>query len=232
MQNIMVIPPEEPCCSCTDCDLSDTCQCPCICRNNLGLLYNESDQLIPLVRGLQFDSPIYECNHSHCKNSVTARSPTCKLVLRQALEKGLGVFAEDCISRGTYICQYDGNILDDADADQKLMIYDRENKGHALLIVNLSDGQGNDKRLNVDGTSSGSIARFLNHSCDGGNVQLMLVYRRGLNLPALAFFATKDIGGGEELTFAYGDPNPGPLGSACHCGTASCLGFLPLDDCV
>ena len=54
----------------------------------------------------------------------------------------------------------------------------------------------------------------------------------------------RGIGAGEELTYAYGEPNPGLLRDALddaaaqrerraarpyRCGTAACLGYMPFD---
>jgi len=105
-------------------------------------------------------------------------------------------------------------------------------------------------RINIDATKKGNISRFMNHSCDGGNLLLVLVSCKGELLPRVALFAARDIALGEELTFSYGQPNsqavagegPTPLSSAgqtrgasrsqrrCFCGTAACSGFMPTDD--
>lgn len=78
-------------------------------------------------------------------------------------------------------------------------------------------------------------------SCDGGNLRMDIVRSRGDLMPRVAFFAARDIGSGDELTFAYGHsaagPSPADGASAatsappqrCFCNTASCLGFLPRD---
>ena len=70
-------------------------------------------------------------------------------------------------------------------------------------------------------------------SCDGGNLELLLVRRSGALRPHVALFATQDIPAGAEVTFAYGPPNdgsvqlPGRLPQRCLCRTSACLGFLP-----
>jgi hypothetical protein len=44
-------------------------------------------------------------------------------------------------------------------------------------------------RVNIDATRVGNVARFINHSCDGGNLHPVLVRGSGLLLPRLCFFA-------------------------------------------
>lgn len=82
---------------------------------------------------------------------------------------------------------------------------------------------------------------FINHSCDGGNLELAFVTRKGELIPRVALFARRGIASGEELTFSYGgggDSSSGGGGclqaegssqrrARCACGSAACRGFLP-----
>lgn len=64
----------------------------------------------------------------------------------------------------------------------------------------------------------GNATRFLNHSCDGGNLHKAIFFTEytDRHLQRIAFFSSKDIEAGEELTFAYGTHNfPG----GCRCKT-------------
>jgi SET domain-containing protein len=78
-------------------------------------------------------------------------------------------------------------------------------------------------------------------SCDGGNLEAVIVTSRGSLLPRVALFAARDIVQGEELTFSYAISGDGPAAEEsssevaaavasrrrCYCGTAACSGFLP-----
>jgi SET domain-containing protein len=79
---------------------------------------------------------------------------------------------------------------------------------------------------------------FINHSCDGGTLELVFVTRKGELIPRVALFARRGIASGEELTFSYGDGDSssgggeGDGGAAqrrarCACGSAACRGYLP-----
>ncbi|KAL6616142.1 hypothetical protein ACP70R_038412 [Stipagrostis hirtigluma subsp. patula] len=85
-------------------------------------------------------------------------------------------------------------------------------------------------RVNIDATKVGNVARFINHSCDGGNLQPVLVRSSGSLLPRLCFFAARDIAEGEELTFSYGDARVRPKGLPCFCGSLGCPGVLPSEE--
>ncbi|CAJ1947846.1 unnamed protein product [Sphenostylis stenocarpa] len=101
----------------------------------------------------------------------------------------------------------------------------------ALLVVreHLPSGKAC-LRLNIDATRIGNIARFVNHSCDGGNLSTKLVRISGSLFPRLCFFASKDIQVDEELTFSYGEIRKRPNGLPCFCNSPSCLGTLPSED--
>ncbi|KAL9323829.1 hypothetical protein ACSQ67_008686 [Phaseolus vulgaris] len=101
----------------------------------------------------------------------------------------------------------------------------------ALLVVreHLPSGKAC-LRLNIDATRIGNIARFVNHSCDGGNLSTKLVRSSGALFPRLCFFASKDIPVDEELTFSYGEIRKRSKGLPCFCNSPSCVGTLPSED--
>eukprot|EP00198_Chlamydomonas_reinhardtii_P002420 XP_001691756.1 histone methyltransferase [Chlamydomonas reinhardtii] len=76
-------------------------------------------------------------------------------------------------------------------------------EGHALLVVREVLPSGLALRLNIDATRLGNVARFFNHSCDGGCLLPVVVRRRGSLVPGVGLFARRDISVGEELTFPY-----------------------------
>lgn len=77
---------------------------------------------------------------------------------------------------------------------------------------------------------TGNVARFVNHSCDGGNLSTKLVRSSGSLFPRLCFFASKDIQVDEELTFSYGEIRKRPNGLPCFCNSPSCFGTLPSEN--
>lgn len=101
----------------------------------------------------------------------------------------------------------------------------------ALLVVREHLPSGNVcLRINIDATRVGNVARFINHSCDGGNLSTVLVRDSGILVPRLCFFASRNILEGEELAFSYGEVRLKQNGLKCFCGSSGCLGALPSED--
>ena len=125
-----------------------------------------------------------------------------------------------------------GELLTTKETRRRQQIYDElasdSNFFSALLVVREHLPSGNAcLRINIDATRVGNVARFINHSCDAGNLSTILVRRSGALLPHLCFFASKDIKEDEELTFSYGEIRVKPKGLKCYCGSACCFGTLP-----
>lgn len=76
----------------------------------------------------------------------------------------------------------------------------------------------------IDAQVRGSIARFVNHSCDP-NCEMKKVVVSGE--PRMALFAQKDISTGEELTYDYNfSPFSMTSMQECFCGSDKCRGYL------
>ncbi|GAB4817618.1 hypothetical protein N2152v2_004664 [Parachlorella kessleri] len=184
--------------------------CPCCQRNSLGQpLYDGAGRLLALVHGAQMADTIFECSpqcscNAQCANAVTQRASRARLRLVQVPGKGLGVVTVGPLPAGTFVSSYVGEYITTEEAQRRLQQYDVAGQGHALLVVRevLPSG-GTSLRVNIDATRKGNLARFFNHSCDGGNLELITVRHLGALLPRAAFFARKDVPPDQELTFAY-----------------------------
>lgn len=101
-------------------------------------------------------------------------------------------------------------------------------------MINVAEGEC---KFVINAHSIGNIARFFNHSCDPNMATYSVFidtddsYRH-----ELAFFSTRAIESGEELTFDYGGFNGGNGGfgmqktglATCACGSVKCRGVLPI----
>ncbi|EEF36679.1 histone-lysine N-methyltransferase SUVR3 [Ricinus communis] len=167
-----------------------------------------------------------------CRNRLTQRGVSVKLKIVRDLRKGWGLFADQFICQGQFVCEYAGELLTTKEARSRQKIYDELTStgwfSSALLVVreHLPSGKAC-LRVNIDATRIGNVARFINHSCDGGNLSTMLVRSTGALLPRLCFFASRDIKEGEELTFSYGEIRLRSKGLRCFCGSSCCFGTLP-----
>ncbi|KAJ8763166.1 hypothetical protein K2173_025551 [Erythroxylum novogranatense] len=172
-----------------------------------------------------------------CGNRLTQRGISAKLKIVRDSRKGWCLFADQLIHRGQFICEYAGELLTTKEARRRQQIYDELASGgcassaSALLVVreHLPSGKVC-LRINIDATKIGNAARFINHSCDGGNLFTVLVRNSGAILPRVCFFASKDIKEGEELTFSYGETRVSSKCLPCFCGSSCCFGTLPSEN--
>ncbi|MCO5610565.1 hypothetical protein L7F22_064804 [Adiantum nelumboides] len=178
--------------------------------------------------------PACACSLS-CKYRVTQHGLSVKVAVHRDQHKGWSLRSMQFIPKGAFMFEYAGELLTIGGAQKRQKRFDelREmQKGFvpSLMVVREHLPSGSVcLRLNIDGTYVGNVARFVNHSCDGGNLQPCIVRLSGSPIPKLVFFARCDIDGGEELTFSYGDVH-GSETVPCFCKTAACKGFLPFED--
>lgn len=132
----------------------------------------------------------------------------------KAGEKGYGLRALEPIAAGQFIEEYMGEIIDEEEYEKRLIEY--TNRKH-FYMMSVGDGEY------VDAFSKGSLARFVNHSCDpNAKTETWVV----LGEKVVGCFALRDIAAGEEITFDYGWTRRGFKRMRCHCGTAKCRGFV------
>ncbi|XP_020832246.1 histone-lysine N-methyltransferase SUV39H1 isoform X2 [Phascolarctos cinereus] len=231
-------------CECKDCldDQANGC-CPGALLKKFA--YNVQGQ----VR-LQAGQPIYECNarcrcSSDCPNRVVQRGISYNLcIFRTANGRGWGVRTLEKIRNHSFVMEYVGEIITSEEAERRGQIYDRQG------ITYLFDLDYVEDVYTVDAAYYGNVSHFVNHSCSP-NLQVYNVFVDNLDerLPRIAFFATRTIWAGEELTFDYNmqvdpidvestrmDSNFGLAGLTgspkkrvrieCKCGTESCRKYL------
>lgn len=148
------------------------------------------------------------------------------------------------IKKNSFVVEYLGEIITNEEAERRGQIYDREGSTYLFDLDYVEDV------YTVDAAHYGNVSHFINHSCDP-NLQVYNVFIDNLDerLPRLAFFASRSIKAGEELTFDYNmqidpidmestkmDSNfsltglPGSpkkrLRVECKCGVESCRKYL------
>ncbi|EYU18190.1 hypothetical protein ABFS82_10G068000 [Erythranthe guttata] len=174
--------------------------------------------------------PSCECD-SGCGNRVTEGGVTVRLKIVKDERKGWCLHAAELITTGQFVCEYAGELLSTKEARQRQLTYDKIASSPALLVVREHLPSGNTcMRINIDATRIGNVARFINHSCDGGNLDMVVVRSSGSLLPRVCLFASRDIRENEELAFSYGEVGIKPNGQPCFCGSSSCIGILPSED--
>ncbi|XP_071443020.1 histone-lysine N-methyltransferase SUV39H2 [Hetaerina americana] len=224
--------PSEPIlgCSCeNECTPLKGC---CADQAGADFAYNSDRKL-----RLSYGEPIYECNSccpcpSTCTNRVVQsgrKYPLC--IFRTSTGCGWGVRAVTHISKGSFICEYVGEVLTTDEAEKRGREYDMEGRTYLFDLDYHQNEETDDCLYTVDAAKYGNISHFINHSCHP-NLQVFAVWIDCLdpNLPRLGLFSCRDINPGDEVTFDY-CPHQGcgkanklsrSFATKCKCGAKSC----------
>ncbi|GMI84626.1 SET DOMAIN PROTEIN 31 [Hibiscus trionum] len=172
------------------------------------------------------------CN-MQCGNRVVQRGITCKLQVFWTREgKGWGVKTLQDLPKGTFVCEYVGEILTNTE------LFERNSKASGderhTYPVTLDADWGSEKILKdeealcLDATFCGNVARFINHRCfDASLIDIPVeVETPDRHYYHLALFTTRDVKASEELTWDYGldfNDHEHPIKAfKCSCGSKFC----------
>lgn len=180
--------------------------------------------------------PSCRCSRD-CPNRASTRGVSVRLSIRPT-SCGLGVFAEEPIVAGRRVCGYFGEVVSAEEAASRVAASDaRPGASHYVLAVRRARADDAEDRGDVswiDPATRGNVGRWLNHSCDGGNLTTVLTRSAGESASRVVFHARRDIASGTELRWRYGKPRGegegGEGGRRCACGTSACRGWMPFDD--
>ncbi|CAI0554022.1 unnamed protein product [Linum tenue] len=179
---------------------------------------------------------VYECNslcscNKSCPNRVLQNGVRVRLEVFKTENKGWAVRAGEPILRGTFVCEYIGEVIDEDEAKNRRIRYGKEGCSHIYTI----DAQTNDMSRMIEGevpfvidsTKYGNVSRFINHSCAPNLVNhQVLIDSMDSQRSHIGLYASRDIAYGEELTRNYRYEILSGEGHPCHCGTSKCRGRL------
>ncbi|XP_059453410.1 histone-lysine N-methyltransferase ASHH1 isoform X1 [Corylus avellana] len=151
-----------------------------------------------------------------CKNQRFQKCEYAKTKLFQTQGRGWGLLADEDLKVGQFIIEYCGEVISWKDAKRRSQAYEIQGLRDAFIIsLNASES--------IDATKKGSLARFINHSC-----QPNCETRKWTVLGEIrvGIFAKEDISRGTELGYDYNFEWYGGAKVRCLCGAASCCGFL------
>lgn len=203
-------------CKCTDnCSSENTCNCSDL---SVKSWYDLEGRL---KDGFDYREPpmIFECNDlcwcsvNICRNRVLQHGITVRLQVFRAFGMGWGVRPLSDIPKGTFVCEYVGEIISDSEAETREDSY----------LFDLDNKEG--ETFCIDANKFGNIARFINHSCSPNLVPVkVFAEHQDLRFPHIALFANRDIQKGEELGFDYGEKFwvIKHKQFTCHCGSEKC----------
>jgi histone-lysine N-methyltransferase ASH1L len=173
----------------------------------------------------------YECNAQNCCLSEAQCGNRAFIELSQRIKKGgafdigvevkktenrgFGIRAVRAFLPGQIIMEYTGEIISEGECQRRMREDYKDKACYYLMEL--------ERNLVIDGTK-GSMARFINHSCDP-NCEVRMVKVNGT--PRMAVYAgDAGIMTGEELTYDYNFDNFGEVRQNCYCGASNCRGFL------
>ena len=220
-------------CSCegSDClqlDPSDGLQaCGCI-RARGNALNAEScltDEILLRESGPLFEcGPHCACDPVACRNRLPhAGTDGVEVFLTQ--RKGRGVRATQPLAKGTFVCEYVGEVLKGAVAALRCSSLGDNEACYLMEFREHFGGGGVTLTTHVDAAYKGNVARFINHSC-APNLVVFPVRSHSV-VPRLCLFAKRAVVAGEELTYHYGQSGGAKAGKPCYCGADNCAGILP-----
>nr|XP_014342069.1 PREDICTED: histone-lysine N-methyltransferase EHMT1 isoform X4 [Latimeria chalumnae] len=202
-------------CICTDNCSSSNCMCG---QLSIRCWYNKEGRLLPEFNMLE-PPLIFECNHAcscwrTCQNRVVQNGLRVRLQLYRTEKMDWGVRALQDIPQGTFVCEYVGELISDAEADVReddSYLFDLDNKDGEVYCI--------------DARFYGNISRFINHLCEPNLIPVrVFMSHQDLRFPRIAFFSTRHINAGEELGFDYGDRfwDIKSKHFTCQCGSVKC----------
>ncbi|AES92672.1 histone-lysine N-methyltransferase SUVR5-like protein [Medicago truncatula] len=179
---------------------------------------------------------VYECNDKcrcdkTCPNRILQNGIRVKLEVFKTEKKGWGVRAGEAISRGTFVCEYIGEVLEEQEAHNRCKSYGEEHCSYFYVV----DARVNDMsrlierqaQYIIDSTRYGNVSRFVNNSCSPNLLSYqVLVESMDCKRSRIGLYASRDIAFGEELTCNYHYELVLGKGSPCLCGSSKCRGRL------
>jgi SET domain-containing protein len=137
--------------------------------------------------------------------------------IRRSPIAGRGAFAIRRIRKGTRIAEYTGEVISDAESDERYP--DDDGAPHHTFLFDIGWGK------NVDATVNGGDAKYINHSCDP-NCEAVVEKRR------IYIDAIRTIHPGEEIFYDYQYARDGESDEEarrkypCQCGAENCRGTI------
>nr|CAD7408268.1 unnamed protein product [Timema poppensis] len=184
-----------------------------------------------LIRSKAYAPMVFECNQmcacnrNRCVNRVMQKSVTEHVQLFRTRSKGWGVRILRPIPKGTYVCEYIGDIVHDVDRyiGEAITDVEADHREDDSYLFDLDNKDG--ETYCIDARHYGNVSRFINHMCVPNLIPVkVFVDHHDLHFPRIAFFSNRDIDTYEELGFDYGEKFwiIKSKSFTCECGADNC----------
>ncbi|CAF4721168.1 unnamed protein product, partial [Rotaria magnacalcarata] len=224
------------CCDCID-NCNDRMKCACF-RKTLNQAQINHDPLVMekeknrytlaymlKTTGYQrkrllnpISSGVYECNskcschREHCSNRLVQQGLFVHLQLFKDKVKGWGLRALHDLPRGTFLCQYIGELLTSEQGHERAQSMDDKYQTSLDLVkqvhyeINNEDGDDidddddDDEPYVVDGSLFSNLGKYFNHSCEPNMfIQNVFIESHDLHFPNLALFTRTHVKAGQGI---------------------------------
>ncbi|MCJ1431452.1 hypothetical protein MMC27_000805 [Xylographa pallens] len=191
------------------CDISSGCDENCLNR----FMFYECDDTNCIVGTDYCTNRSFEDLRKRCK---AGGKYNVGVEVIKTIDRGYGVRSNRTFNPNQIIVEYTGEIITQDECDSRMRKMYKDNECFYLMVF--------DQNMIIDATR-GSIARFINHSCDP-NCKMIKWTVAGK--PRMALFAgERGVMTGEELTYDYNfDPFSSKNIQECRCGAPTCRGVL------
>uniref|UniRef100_A0AC35U8T3 Histone-lysine N-methyltransferase n=1 Tax=Rhabditophanes sp. KR3021 TaxID=114890 RepID=A0AC35U8T3_9BILA len=207
----------EPCKNCVATKVTDNCQ-------SMEQYFKQSDIAYEIKPVKMECSDACNCLIKPCPTTIVKQGRKIPVIIFKTLNKGWGLYAGRTIEKNEFICEYIGEIIDEADATSR--------NGNYIFSMDYMSGDDDSAKFHIDARKFCSEARFVNHCCNS-NSEIHAVYSsyKNLDYHKVAFFAKRKIIMGEEITINYFNGIL-PQGEKieyddCLCGAHNCIKKIP-----
>ncbi|KAK6937728.1 WIYLD domain, partial [Dillenia turbinata] len=198
---------------------------------------SKNDDILEPCKGHLMRKFIKECwrkcgCNKQCGNRVVQRGITCNLQVFFTNEgKGWGLCTLQDLPKGSFVCEYVGEILTTGELYERSMQQFGVQKQSYSVVLDAGWHSGvmkGEDALCLDASRYGNIARFINHRCSDANLIQIPVEIETPNhhYYHLAFFTARKVDALEELTWDYGidfeDSDHHVKAFHCKCGSEYC----------
>uniref|UniRef100_A0A0N5A473 SET domain-containing protein n=1 Tax=Parastrongyloides trichosuri TaxID=131310 RepID=A0A0N5A473_PARTI len=206
--------------------IEDTCDKETIkCRCNRQIFRRSYMDKLPALYRCKDSCLLFnakkECTDNHgpysiCDNMFFRMKKSISIYVKHVGEKGYGIASKFLISKGQFIVDIVGEVLDNKGV-RELLSKEENKKTKGTYLQRLTDNNI------LYFYRKGNIGRFVNHSCSP-NAKLE-VWKSGIHY-VLGIFAIRNIFPHDEITINYGYNSTRTTGPDCKCGSFLCQGNI------
>ncbi|KAK3018019.1 hypothetical protein RJ639_004739, partial [Escallonia herrerae] len=188
----------------------------CECKYNASVPDSAcGDRCLNVLTSTECMSGYCPCG-DYCKNQRFQKCEYAKTKVFKTEGRGWGLLADEDIKAGQFIIEYCGEVIPSEEAKRRSQTYEAQGLMDAYII-------SLDANFFVDATKKGSLARFINHSCQP-NCETRKWTVMGET--RVGIFAKQDISFAMELAYDYNFEWYGGANVRCLCGAPKCSIFL------